>query len=51
MTVRRREYLQRTKRAFALWHVFHLPLVYVMPVIVTVHVGLARYMGYVPFQW
>lgn len=51
LLLRRTAYLQRTKAAFALWHVFHLPLVYVMLVIVTVHVGVALYMGYVPFRW
>ena len=51
LLLRRTEYLQRTKKAFALWHVFHLPLVYVMLVIVVVHVGVALYMGYVPFRW
>jgi hypothetical protein len=51
LLLRRAEYLQRTKRAFALWHVFHLPLVYVMLAIVTLHVGVALYLGYVPFRW
>ena len=51
LLLRRAEYLQRTKRAFAMWHVFHLPLVYLMLVIVTLHVGVALYMGYVPFRW
>jgi hypothetical protein len=51
LLLRRTEYLQRTKRAFALWHVFHLPLVYLMLVIVTLHVGVALYLGYVPFRW
>jgi hypothetical protein len=51
LLLRRTEYLQRTKRAFALWHVFHLPLVYLMLVIVVLHVGVALYLGYVPFRW
>lgn len=51
LLLRRAEYLHRTKKAFALWHVFHLPLVYVMLVIVVVHVSVALYMGYVPFRW
>ena len=38
-SLRRTAYLQRTKTAFALWHVFHLPLVYAMLVIVVAHVG------------
>lgn len=40
--------LDRTKRLFALWHVFHLPLVWLMFGIVTLHVGLALYLGYWP---
>lgn len=44
-------YLQWTKRAFNLWHVFHLPLVYLLLVIVALHVSLTVYMGYVPFRW
>jgi hypothetical protein len=51
LLLRRAAYLQRTKTAFGLWHVFHLPLVYLMLVIVVLHVGVALYMGYVPFRW
>jgi hypothetical protein len=51
MLVRRIAYLQRTTRLFALWHVFHLPLVWLMLVIVTAHVAVAFYLGYVPFRW
>jgi len=51
MLLRQVAYLQRTKQAFNLWHVFHLPLVYLLLVIVAGHVGLAVYMGYVPFRW
>lgn len=47
----RRHALAATKRLFDLWHVFHLPLVWVMFAIVSLHVGLALYMGYVPFRW
>lgn len=43
--------LHRTKRLFDAWHVFHLPLVYVMLVIVSLHVALVLYLGYVPFRW
>ena len=32
-------------RLFAMWHVFHLPLVYVMFAIAALHVGLAVYLG------
>ena len=43
--------LTRTKRLFALWHVFHLPLVWLMFAIVALHVGLALYLGYWPTPW
>jgi hypothetical protein len=48
---RRSAHLQRTKQLFDLWHVFHLPLVYLLLVIAAAHIGLAIYMGYVPFRW
>ncbi|MGE5198819.1 MAG: hypothetical protein ACM3H9_04205 [Rhodospirillaceae bacterium] len=38
--------LNRTKRLFSAWHVFHQPLVYVMFAIAVLHVGLAIYLGY-----
>ena len=47
----RLRYLKKTKQLFELWHVFHLPLVYVMFVIVGLHVGVVLYLGYVPFRW
>jgi hypothetical protein len=40
--------LERSRRLFALWHVFHLPLVWIMFGIVTLHIGLALYLGYWP---
>jgi hypothetical protein len=49
--LRRLAYLQRTKKLFELWHVFHLPLVYLMLLIVTAHVAITLYLGYVPFRW
>lgn len=49
--LRRIAYLHRTKRLFELWHVFHLPLVYLQLVIVVAHVGVTLYLGYVPFRW
>jgi hypothetical protein len=49
--LRRLAYLEQTKRWFELWHVFHLPLVYVMFAIVVLHIGIALYLGYVPFRW
>jgi hypothetical protein len=49
--LRRIAYLERTRKLFELWHVFHLPLVYLQLVIVAAHVGVAVYLGYVPFRW
>jgi hypothetical protein len=43
---RRLSHLQRTRRLFELWHVFHRPLVYAMFAIVLLHVGVAVYLGY-----
>lgn len=48
--MRRIAYLQKTKRLFDAWHVFHMPLVYIMFIIVLMHVGITLYMGYVPFR-
>jgi hypothetical protein len=47
--LRRLAQLSRTRRLFELWHVFHLPLVYVMFGIVLVHIALAVYFGYASF--
>jgi hypothetical protein len=49
--VTRVAYLERTKKLFAMWHVFHLPLVWLMLAIVAVHVAAALYLGYAPFRW
>jgi hypothetical protein len=46
MLARRLAHLQRTRRLFGLWHVFHRPLVYALFVIVALHVGIALYFGY-----
>jgi len=46
---RRGAHLERTRRLFELWHVFHRPLVYAMFLIVALHVGVAIYFGYVDF--
>lgn len=51
LVLRRAAYLHRTKKLFELWHVFHLPLVYLLLVIAAAHIALALYMGYVPFRW
>lgn len=48
--LRRMAYLRKTKRLFDLWHVFHMPLVYILFLIVVAHVGFTLYMGYVPFM-
>jgi hypothetical protein len=48
--LRRMAYLRKTKRLFDLWHVFHMPLVYIMFAIVTAHVVFTLYMGYIPFM-
>jgi len=48
--VRRIAYLKKTKKLFDVWHVFHMPLVYIMFVIVLMHVAVTMYMGYVPFM-
>lgn len=46
LLLRRISYLQKTKRAFDLWHVFHRPLVYVLFIIMAAHIGAAVYFGY-----
>lgn len=51
LLVRRIAYLEKTKAAFGLWHVFHVPLVYFLLIIACVHVGITLYLGYVPFRW
>ena len=43
---RRLAHLERTKRLFDLWHVFHRPLVFGLFAIVAVHVGVALFFGY-----
>ncbi len=51
MLLRRTAYLKRTKTLFEYWHVFHLPLVYLLLVIAAAHIAVALYLGYVPFRW
>ncbi len=51
LLLRRIAYLERTKKLFGLWHVFHLPLVYMQMAIVAAHVAVTVYLGYVPFRW
>jgi hypothetical protein len=45
--LRRLSQLNRSRRLFSLWHVFHQPLVYLMFAIAALHVGVAVYFGYV----
>jgi len=47
--IRQTAYLEKTKPLFDMWHIFHMPLVYVMFAIVLVHVVVTLYMGYIPF--
>jgi hypothetical protein len=49
--LRRAAYLQKVKRLFDLWHVFHMPLVYIMFAIIVLHVVFTVYMGYLPFVY
>ena len=49
--LRRLAYLQRTRQLFALWHVFHQPLVYLMFAIALIHVTLVAYLGYAFLPW
>lgn len=44
--LRRAAYLARTKQLFGLWHVFHVPLVWVTFLIAALHVVVALYFGY-----
>jgi hypothetical protein len=46
---RRLAHLERTRRLFEMWHVFHRPLVALVFVIVAIHVGVALYLGYAQF--
>lgn len=43
---RRLTHLERARRLFELWHVFHRPLVVGLFAIVTVHIGVALFFGY-----
>jgi hypothetical protein len=46
---RRLAHLERTRRLFDMWHVFHRPLVAGLFVIAAVHVGVAVFLGYAHF--
>ncbi len=47
--LRRISRLQRTKKLFQLWHVFHRPFVWVMFLVFLVHLSVAVYFGYTFF--
>ena len=44
--LRRAASLNLTRRLFALWHVFHMPFVWVLAAVFVLHVGVAFYFGY-----
>lgn len=44
--LRRAATLDLTRRLFALWHVFHMPFVWVLGTVFVLHVGVAFYFGY-----
>lgn len=44
--LRRLAFLERTRLLFNMWHVFHVPLVYIMFLIGIGHVALVLFMGY-----
>ena len=46
LLLRKLAYLNRTRRLFSMWHVFHLPLVHGMFAIAALHIGVAIYLGY-----
>ena len=46
LLLRRAAYLAQTKKLFGLWHVFHVPLVWVTFLIAALHVAVAVYFGY-----
>lgn len=43
---RRLVHLERARRLFEMWHVFHRPLVFGLFAIVTLHIGVALFFGY-----
>ena len=44
--LRRAASLDLTRRLFALWHVFHMPFVWILGTVFLLHVGVAFYFGY-----
>ena len=49
LLLRRIARLEKTRRLFQLWHVFHRPLVWLMFFVFFIHLGVAVYFGYMPF--
>jgi hypothetical protein len=49
LLLRRLAHLNRMRQLFAMWHVYHMPMVYVMFSIAVLHIGLAVYLGYASF--
>ena len=49
LLLRRMARLEKTRRLFQLWHVFHRPLVWLMFFVFFIHLGVAVYFGYTPF--
>jgi hypothetical protein len=49
LLLRRLARLEKTRRLFQLWHVFHRPLVWLMFFVFFIHLGVAVYFGYTPF--
>ena len=44
--LRRAATLDLSRRLFALWHVFHMPFVWILGIVFVLHVGVAFYFGY-----
>ncbi|HEX7829573.1 MAG TPA: hypothetical protein VF787_07945 [Thermoanaerobaculia bacterium] len=49
LLLRRIARLEKTRKLFHLWHVFHRPLVWLMFFVFFVHLGVTVYFGYTPF--
>lgn len=44
--LRRAASLDLSRRLFAMWHVFHMPFVWILATVFVLHVGVAFYFGY-----
>ena len=49
LLLRRIASLDRTRRLFEMWHIFHRPLVWVLFLVLAVHLAVALYFGYALF--